>query len=164
MGSSYEEHARRELIAAGMDPDGPPDSPNTWMAKGTLELLSVFDKQGHSGGSAPYAIKLFATLAALEPWGPIRGTEDEWVEVAERGGVLMYQNARCSHVFKDGENGPAYDIQGIVFRDPDGCCVTSSGSAVLIDFPYTPRSITVDRDADGNYTLPDPTIRQLRPA
>lgn len=164
MGSSYEEHARRELKAGGMDPDGPADSPNTWMAEGTLELLRVFGEQRHSGASASYAIKLFATLAAFEPLGPIRGTDDEWVHVGHHDGSDTYQNNRCSHVFKTGKDGPAYDAQGIIFRDPDGCCVTSSGSAVLIDFPYTPKSIYVDRAADGSYTLPDPTIRQLRPA
>jgi hypothetical protein len=156
-------HARRELKAAGMDPDGPADSINTYMAKGTLDLLRVFSEQGHSGASAPFAIKLFATLAAFEPWGPIRGTEDEWMHVGNGGadGREMYQNTRCSRVFRNSKDGPAYDVEGIVFRDPDGCCVTTRGSAVLVDFPYTPKTVYVDRDADGNYTLPDPTIRQL---
>ena len=149
----YKEFALRELKAAGMDPDGQNDDPNTWMAKGTLGLLAVFAEQGHSGSSAPFAIKLFSTLANFEPWGAIHGTDDEWVDVGEASGYPVWQNKRCSHVFKEGD-GLAYDIQGRIFRDPDGCCVTNRESRVPVTFPYTPKSIYIDRRADGTWDEP----------
>lgn len=135
-------HARRELIAGGMDPAGPSDDPNTWMAQGTLALVELFSTHGHSGASAPYAIKLFSTLAAFEPWGPITGVDAEWNDVADG----VFQNKRCSHVFKQADrfDGQAYDIQARVFREPSGACFTRSDSAQPITFPYVPKTEYVD--------------------
>jgi len=138
--------ARRELLAAGMDPDGPEDDPNTWMAQGTLALIALFAEQGHSGSSAPFAIKLFSKLAAQEPWGPLKGDDAEWMEV----GPGVFQNLRCSHVFKQADrfDGQAYDLDGRIFREPSGACYTSRDSMVPITFPYTPTRVYVD--------VPDP--------
>jgi hypothetical protein len=134
--------ARRELMAAGMDPDSQEDGPNKWMAEGTLELLKVFAEHGHSGASAPYAIKLFATLAAMEPLGPLTGDDSEWMEV----GPGVFQNLRCSHVFKQADrfDGQAYDLDGRIFREPSGACYTSRDSMVPITFPYTPKREYID--------------------
>lgn len=137
---SYIEHARRELKAIGYDLDSTEDGPNKWMVAGLLELLEVFGKQGHSGFSAPYAANMFKKLALFEPLGPLTGEDDEWVEV----GNGMWQNNRCSHVFKEAD-GRAYDSHGRIFRDPDGVCVTNRDSRVFITFPYTPTSEYVDR-------------------
>jgi hypothetical protein len=109
------------------------------MCKQVIELLEQFSKHGHSGSTAIYALNLFEKLAKFEPIVPIIGTDDEWVEIAN--GVL--QNKRCGHVFK--ENGVAYDIEGKVFRDPDGCCYTTKDSRVVITFPYTPKTEIVQR-------------------
>jgi len=46
-------------------------------------------------------------------------------------------------VFKDAD-GRAYDIDGRVFREPNGCCYTSSDSRVYITFPYRPKTEYVD--------------------
>jgi len=130
-------HAKRELLAAGYAPDDKEEGPNKWIQENILELLDVFSKQGHSGFSASYCIHAFATLAKFEPLTPLTDADDEWNEVAD--GVK--QNNRCNHVFKqpDRFNGQAYDIEGIIFKSPDGSCFTSSDSFVPITFPYYPK-------------------------
>lgn len=60
---------------------------------------------------------------------------------------MTHQNKRCSHVFKD-KDGNAYDIDGKVFREPDGCCFTSKDSFVPVTFPYTPKTEYVDVPKD----------------
>ena len=102
--------AEQELKLAGYDINDPEDGPNRWLAEGTLELLKVFSEQGHSGMSAPFAIKLFETLANWKPIAPLTGEPHEWTEV----GPDVWQNKRASNVFK-GEDGRAYWSDGIVF-------------------------------------------------
>jgi hypothetical protein len=142
---SYIDHARRELNAIGYKLDGPlEDGPNKWTMENLFELLEVFGKQGHSGSSAPMIAGMFKKLALFEPLGPLTGKDDEWQEVAEG----MWQNIRCSHVFKDA-NGKAYDGEGVIFQDPDGLCYTNSDSRVYISFPYTPERRYVRRTPQG---------------
>ena len=106
---------------------------NELMRKQVLEMVSLFASHGHSGMSAGYAISLITPLLKQEPIGPLRGTDDEWVEVSEG----MFQNKRCSHVFK--ENGNAYDIDGKIFEEENGCCYTNRDSRVSVQFPYVPK-------------------------
>ena len=136
--SNYIEHAKREFVAMGYDLDTKEEDPNKWIMENIFELLEVFGKQGHSGTSAPYCANMFKKLALFEPLSPIQGTEEEWMAVTD----TLYQNKRCSHVFK--ENGLAYDIQGKIFREPDGNCYTGSDSRVNVEFPYTPKSEYID--------------------
>jgi hypothetical protein len=140
--SNLIKHAKRELKVIGYDLDSKEDDPNTWICENILELLDVFSKQGHSGSSAPYCISLFTKLANFEPVCPLTGNDDEWNEVWDG----VYQNNRCSHVFKNGKDGIAYDIEGKIFRESDGCCYTSSDSRVYVTFPYTPKREYVDVD------------------
>ena len=134
-------HTMRELKVAGYIPldQEQEDGPNKWIQENVLELIRVFAKQGHSGFSASYCISVFSTLAKFEPLGPILGTDDEWNEVGDG----VWQNNRCSHIFKD-PDGRAYDINGRIFREPNGGCYTNSDSRVYIEFPYTPKSEYVD--------------------
>jgi hypothetical protein len=107
-----------------------------------LKLLEVFDGEGHSGSSAPYAINLFEKLAKFEPVAPLTGEDWEWVEVSDG----IYQNKRCGHVFKDAD-GKAYDIDGKIFwdwyQDEEGKMhkshFTGRESRVYIEFPYIPK-------------------------
>lgn len=130
------DHARRELQAAGLfnedsDYDG-------MLAEAVMELVEAFAEQGHSGFSAKQTIKIFAKVADFQPLVPLTGEDDEWNEV----GTGVFQNNRCSHVFKEG--GIAYDSQGRVFREPSGACYTGRGSRVEVTFPYTPTTEYVD--------------------
>ncbi len=135
--SNYIKHTQREV------PDWfGEEGPNRWIADGTVELLAVLSHQGHSGGSIGFAVNFFKTMARFEPWGPLTGADSEWREL-DYGDEPSWQNIRASHVFKDAD-GRAYDIQGKVFREPDGCCFTNSDSRVYIEFPYTPKTEYVD--------------------
>jgi len=145
---SYRGHAMVEFRAAGWVDDAGnwTDDMQKLICEQVLELLDFFSKHGHSGSSAPYAIGLFKKLASFEPIVPLTGEDWEWSEVSDRGTV---QNKRCSHVFKD-TNGRAYDIDGRIFRQPNGSCYTGKGSWVYVDFPYTPKREYVNVDWDGN--------------
>lgn len=128
--------AKQELRAAGYDLEQTEEDPDKWIVENILELLEVFSDQGHSGSSAPYCIAMFSKLAAWEPLTPLQGTDDEWVQVDNENDEPLYQNKRASNIFK--QNEQAYDINGKVFREPDGCAFTSRDSRVNVTFPYTP--------------------------
>jgi hypothetical protein len=144
--TNYERHARDEFRAAGWIDENNQfeDEMQEAICKHVLKLLDVFGDEGHSGSSAPYAINLFKKLASFEPLVPLTGEDWEWVDVAEHNGATLWQNKRCSHVFKD--NDGAYDINGIVFYDwyvnEEGdkhkSYFTSRESRVPVTFPYTP--------------------------
>lgn len=141
--SRYRTHAEQEFVAMVYDLNDKEEGPNKWIMENIFDLLEVFSKQGHSGMSAPYCANLFKKLALFEPCAPLSGGDEEWHECSDG----IFQNKRCSHVFKDKERfgGRAYDINGRVFRDPDGSCWTNSESAIPIMFPYTPKTEYVDR-------------------
>ena len=66
------------------------------MQENIFELLEVFEKQNHSGYSAPHTIKLFSLLASYKPLVPLTGEDSEWIEVGDG----IFQNIRASNVFK----------------------------------------------------------------
>jgi hypothetical protein len=142
--NNYEKHAWEEFRAAGWtDANGKfNDEMQEAICTHVLKLLDVFEGEGHSGSSAPYAIDLFKKLASFEPVAPLTGEDWEWVEVFND----MYQNKRCSHVFKDAD-GKAYDIDGKIFwdwhQDENGemykSHFTGRESRVYIEFPYVPK-------------------------
>ncbi len=138
--SYFLEHAERELLAAGYDPDQSKEGPNKRIRANILELIEVFAKQGHSGGSASYCIDAFYKLANIEPLVPLTGEDDEWDDAPS--GELR-QNIRYPRVLKE-PGGRVFDIHGKVFRRPDGSQYTSHDSRVDVTFPYTPKIEYVD--------------------
>ena len=157
-------HAKMEFRAAGwLDGGGEYiDEMQGLICEHVLKLLEVFDAEGHSGSSAPYAIRVFSRLASFEPIAPLTGEDWEWNEVSERAGSKCWQNKRASHVFKD-EDG-AYDINGKVFwewckpyegrepQEPYKSYYTCRESRVPVTFPYTvpdkPEYVYRHSDAD----------------
>lgn len=130
-------HADRELKdARGSD-----------LASNLKEIVLVFATQGHSGFSASLAIDCLVKLLRFEPLGPLTGSDDEWNEV----GPGVFQNNRCSRVFKQADrfDGQAYDIEGKVFREPNGACYTSRDSMTPVVFPYHPETVFVDVPFSG---------------
>lgn len=134
-------HTEREFAAIGYR-NG--DKMNEAMAQCVVDLVRVFASQGHSGFSASYCRHLFNKAAGYQPLGPITGEDSEWMEVSDG----MYQNRRCGNVFKD-STGYAYDIDAVVFEDPDGIRFTGYGSRQPVAFPYSPRSVTVKLPAEA---------------
>ena len=137
---SFESHALTEFRAAGwMDENGVfNDDMQELICKQLLELLNLFGEHGHSGSTAPYALKLFDRLARFNPIVPLTGEDWEWVDHGH-----TKQNKRCSSVFKD-PDGNVYDIDGKVFwewqkfeGEPFKSYYTCSESRVPVTFPYT---------------------------
>ena len=167
--NNFERHALTEFRAAGwVDEHGKfNDEMQEMICRHVLALLEVFDGEGHSGSSAPYAINLFSKLAKFEPVAPLTGEDWEWCEVSERMGSKCWQNKRCSKVFKD-EDGRAYDIEGKVFwewggtkEDPYKSHYTCRESRVYVDFPYTPKTEYVYRYSDATPSAPPQTEEGL---
>ena len=129
-------HADREL------PKRNGDDMQALINQQLRELVLVFSTHRHSGFSASHARDALNKLLAYEPLRPLTGDPDEWNEV----GPGVFQNNRCSHVFKDASlfNGQAYDIEAVIFREPNGACFTNSDSIKVIAFPYWPKTEYVD--------------------
>ena len=149
--NNYEKHAWIEFRAAGWIDENNKfnDEMQELICKHVLKLLEVFDEEGHSGSSAPYAINLFEKLAKFEPVAPLTGEDWEWTNVSEYGGGnngILYQNKRCGHVFKDDDG--AYDMDGVIFwewftdketGEKFKSYFTGRESRVPVTFPYTPK-------------------------
>ena len=146
-------HAERELDIIGMADE---EGMNGLMRKHLLHMIQEFANEGHSGFSASYAIQCLEKLLRFEPLSPLTGEDSEWNEIARemtagnRG--TLYQNNRCSRVFKDDDG--AYDIDGKVFyswyTDENGekfkSHYTSRDSRVYVTFPYVPTTVYEERD------------------
>lgn len=148
--NNYESHAWREFKAAGWVDENNQfkDEMQEIICKGVLKMIEIFDEEGHSGSTAPYAISLFKRIAMFEPIAPLTGEDDEWVDVGHHGGGIQYQNSRMSSVFKNSKDGQAYWMDGRVFwewaspyegrepHEPYKSYFTSRESRVYIDFPW----------------------------
>lgn len=137
-------HAVNELTALGnFDEDGP----DRWVANNVVDLIRVFSTQGHSGFSAPFCIRIFRDAASFKPLGPLTGADSEWFDHGHDDRT-RWQNKRCGHVFK-GADGQAYDINAVVFEEPDGCRFTGRYSHMPVTFPYTPRTVIAQVPEDA---------------
>jgi hypothetical protein len=139
--------AKRELsLLRGDDLDPMQDA----IENDILEIIDIFSKQGHSGGSAGYVLPILERLLNWEIIAPITGGDSEWEEVGDG----LFQNKRCFSVFKskDRFDGQPYTIDGKIFSDDDGeSWFTSRDSCVPIEFPYTPsdpEKVYVDKEEE----------------
>lgn len=139
--SNLELHARKEMEIAGLF--GKDSAYDGMLGDAVMKMIKVFADEGHSGMSAGLAISIFQKVASFEPLTPLTGADDEWMEVSDD----TFQNVRCSHVFR--KDGGAYDIEGKIFRRPDGSCFTSFDSRTPVTFPYSPERVYVDVPDDA---------------
>lgn len=122
--SNFVKFAEEELNRIG----GQEDGMQRLMNKCVLDIVKMFDEQGHSGFSAGYAIAQIRRLLNWKPLTSLTGEEDEW-----NGD----QNKRYSAVFRE-KDGTAYNIEGKIFTDDGGeTWWQGSGSRVPVIFPYT---------------------------
>ncbi len=98
-----------------------------------LEMVACFCTQGHSAISAHYSVERLQKLLLFKALAPLTGHASEWTEISKG----LWQNRRCSTVFKDAEK--SWDIDAIVFRRPDGLTYTTGASRAYIQFPYIPK-------------------------
>jgi hypothetical protein len=159
--SNTAKHAERELHILSKSATDPENRPIIEpFSKELIALADKFGKSGQSGGSAPMTATAIAhavkTLLFREPICPILGIDEEWVDVTEmNGGKTLYQNNRCSGVFKR-ENGECTYVDAIIWKPVDGSsCI--HGSAWLPDrsaqlrsvqkiksFPFKPKTFYID--------------------
>ena len=133
--SNLIDFAKSELDIIGMKEDDLEIS-NRAMREHILRMVEVFSDEGHSGFSASYAAAILEKLLRFQPISPLTGEDSEWNLISEL--EKLYQNKRCSHVFKS--NGKAYDLNGKVFIQENGSAYTSADSRVDVTFPYTPKT------------------------
>lgn len=150
---SLYDYAERELDLIGLDES---EDINGMMRRHILNMVRTFADEGHSGFSASYAIQCLEKLLRFEPLTPLTGEDWEWCEISRdltgSNQGTLYQNARCSRVFKDDEG--AYDVDGKVFwswmtdeetGEQFKSYYTNRESRVPVTFPYTPVTVYEER-------------------
>jgi len=149
------DYAKSELDLVGMTEDS--GEYNVAMRDHILHMIEEFSKEGHSGFSASYAVSCLEKLLRWQPLSPLTGEDSEWNDQSDsNGGKTMYQNNRCSRVFKD-ETG-SWDIDGKVFYEwhtnEEGetykAYFTNWKSRIPVTFPYTPVTEYVEWTEDEN--------------
>lgn len=127
------------------------DSYTESIKKDTLELITIFAKQRHSGLGATLTTTIFDRLVNFLPLSPLTGEDDEWSEPTSRMAVgeyidmYMQSNKKCPRVMRDVyirkdtdeiEYIMAYDTEAEIYSYDDG--KTWKSSVTPIDFPYYP--------------------------
>jgi hypothetical protein len=150
MNKSTNKFAMQELKLAGLIGE---DAPYGGMlADAILELLEIFDRQGHSGASAPFVISAFSKLAMGMPLTPLTGNDDEWIKIKDN----LYQSKRMPTVFKDDVG--MFNINAIQFVNSDGDFYFGTGrtkdgkiiySHQYFKPPLLPKTFIVHVDNDG---------------
>ena len=158
------EFAKKELDYAGYkdNADNQENQYGKMVREAVLELLEVFEKQGHSGYSASVVSKIFMKLVDYKPISPIKET-DEWF--ADRDEDLCQRHTRLSNLFRDEKinGGRAYYLDAIVWKCKyDECTTTFSGkvagiySRQTVKFPFTPKTFYIDcYEKDDEYFITD---------
>jgi hypothetical protein len=149
--------AQRELdiLAATV-----PDAIVTPFAKEILALCEAFGKSGQSGGSAPMTASALAQvvkkLCLHEPICDVTGHETEWVDITEiNDGEPMWQNARCSGLFKYVDDRCSY-VDAIVWKGEEDYDTFTGrvyvddkdfeliGSSQYAKLPFKPKTFYID--------------------
>lgn len=145
-----------------------PDAVITPFSKEIFMLCEAFGRSGESGNSAHFvATEISQSIKKLllqEPICPIMGTDEEWVQVKDisENDDMMYQNKRCSRLFK-AKNGKCWYLDAIVKKVArSGYCWSGSfwltkedylkrdeskiiGSSHYVkSFPFTPKTFYID--------------------
>lgn len=154
-----------------------PDSCVLEFKKEILNLVSAFARSGRGGGGAHYVAYAVTDILYLlmlwEPLTPITGEDSEWVDITEQNeGKPLFQNTRCSELFKDKIDGRAYYVSAIQFKGnisgeftlnspiplSDGRMIKSA--MYIKSFHWMPRIYVIDvidhRFKDSEGTIPDP--------
>ena len=121
---SYAEIELDILVKSASDPENRPIIEE--FIPEILALCDKFGNSGQSGGSAPYTANALSSaikkLCLQKPICPIMGIDEEWNDVSiisDEPLRTLYQNKRCSALFKDNDN--VYYLDAIVWQgDTEG--------------------------------------------
>ena len=124
------------------------------MNNDVLELLKVFSVQGHSGFSAPIAIRLFSKLANHKLITEVEDNPDDWDDNG--------QHKYITSIFKR-DDGTCYYMYGRLFAEPNSDnFFYNKASNVDITFPVKPSDLE-SKHIRLHYMFDDkPIIEQLR--
>jgi hypothetical protein len=145
-----------EILAATV-----PDAVITPFAKEILALCEAFGNSGQSGGSAPYTASVLAQaikkLLLQEPICDVTGHENEWINVSEvSNDIDLYQNCRCSALFKNSKESKANYLDAIVWKGTEAYDTFTGrvyiddkdfeliGSSHYVKFPFKPKTFYID--------------------
>lgn len=87
-----------------------------------IDILERFFDQWDSGGAVHAVAPILQRLIAGKALSPLTGADDEWMEV----GTGVFQNIRCSSVFKD----PRFHDGKLAFD------IDATDPRAAITFPY----------------------------
>ena len=123
------------------------------MNNDVMELLKVFEEQGHSDFSAPTVISLFSILANYRLVTEVEDNPDDWDENG--------QHKYISSIFKR-EDGTCYYMYGRLFTEPNSDnFFYNKASNVDVTFPIKPFDLE-SRYIRLHYKIDDkPIIEQL---
>lgn len=104
------------------------------MNREVMELLKVFEEQGHSGFSASWAIRLFSKLAKYKLITEIEDNPEDWDENG--------QHKYIPSIFKR-KDGTCYYLYGTYFAEPDSDNFFYNGmcSKTDVTFPLKPSDL-----------------------
>ena len=124
------------------------------MNNDVMELLKVFEEQGHSDFSAPTVISLFSILANYRLVTEVEDNPDDWDENG--------QHKYISSIFKR-EDGTCYYMYGRLFAEPNSDnFFYNKASNVDVTFPIKPFDLE-SRYIRLHYKIDDkPISEQLR--
>ena len=129
--------------------------------KEILALCEAFGNSGQSGGSAPYTAgaisKAINKLLLQDPISDITCEDNEWSDVSSIGdGSPMYQNKRCSAIFKNNSDDNPYYLDAIIWKGKEDWDRFSGrvyiddvnyeliGSSQYIKLPFKPKTFYID--------------------
>lgn len=155
--SNTQSHAKKELEILR---SRIPDAIILEFENEILALCEAFGNSGQSGGSAPYTAGALSEavrkLCLQMPISDMIGDDNEWADQREyNGGEPMYQNYRCSALFKDADD-KAYYLDAIVWKGEEewntftGAVYINDidfeliGSSQYVRFPFKPKTFFVD--------------------
>ena len=123
------------------------------MNNDVMELLKVFEEQGHSDFSAPTVISLFSILANYRLVTEVEDNPDDWDENG--------QHKYISSIFKR-KDGTCYYMYGRLFAEPNSDnFFYNKASNVDVTFPIKPFDLE-SRYIRLHYKIDDkPIIEQL---
>lgn len=165
MKNNYQKHFEKELEIMKKNSKNNPNEDGKLIIemfkKPIKQITKIFSKQGHSGSSASFYSSILSqgikNILSFQPLSEITCSDREWNLVTE-GNVNeeiydlkkgVYQNNRCSAIFKEGKNGKPYYLDAIVWKGEDEYdtftgIVDRISSNQSIKFPFTPKTFYID--------------------